>query len=168
MNSDGQTTEKVPTEPCRKEGSKALNCKRLQDKLDYLSREVDRLRASLKNASKAVSSANRTAHQTNKRYYDRRALHREFYLGECVYLYNPARKPGLSRKFFKPWSGPFQITANVSDLNYKILGHKDRKLVVHVNRLKAAHGYNGRESKPRTRKKGGRVRTQSPAVGGMN
>jgi hypothetical protein len=27
VNSDGQTTEKVPTEPRRKEGSKALNCK---------------------------------------------------------------------------------------------------------------------------------------------
>jgi hypothetical protein len=102
VSSDGQTTENVPTEPCRKEGSKPLNCKRLQDKLDHLSREVYRLRASLKNAYKAVSIANRTAHQTDKRYYDRRARHREFKVGEWAYLYNPARKPGLSRKFFKP------------------------------------------------------------------
>ena len=69
VNSDGQTTEKVRTEPCR-DGRKALNCKRLQDKLDHLSREMDRLRARLKNAYKAVTIANRMAHHTNKRYYD--------------------------------------------------------------------------------------------------
>jgi len=118
-----------------------------------LSEQMDRLRANLKNAYKPVTIRNRTAHQTNKRCYDRRPGHREFKLGEWVYLYNPARKPGLSRKFCKPWSGPFQITAKVSDLNYEILGHKDRKMVLHVNRLKAAHGDDGRELKPRTRRK---------------
>ena len=153
VNSDRQTTAKVPTEPRRKEGSKALYRKLLQGKAGHLSQEVDRLRASLKNAYKAVSVANRTAHQTNKRYYNRRARNREFQVDEWVYFYNPARKPGLSRKFFKPWSGIFQIMAKVSDLNYEILGHKDRKLVVHVNRLKAAGGYDGREPKPRMQRK---------------
>ena len=87
-----------------------------------------------------------------KCYYDGRARHREFKVGEWVYMYNTDRKPGLSRKFFKPCYVPFQITAKVSDLIYYILGHKDRKLVVYVNRLKAAHGNDGRVSKPRTRR----------------
>ena len=65
----------------------------------------------------------------------------------------PCQETRHVTKIFKHWSGPFQITAKISDLNYEILGHKDPKLVVHVNRLKAAHGYDGRESKPRTRRK---------------
>jgi len=64
-------------------------------------------------------------------------------------LYNAARKPGLSRKFFKPWSGTFQITAKVSELNYEILGKSDTKSVVHINMLKLAHGEIDRDSNPR-------------------
>ena len=74
---------------------------------------------------------------------------REFQKGEWVFLYNPTRRPVLSRKFVKSWSGPFQIRAKISDLNYEILGHNNRKWVVHINRPKAAHGYEARESNPR-------------------
>jgi hypothetical protein len=52
-----------------------------------------------------------------------------------VYLYNPALKPGLSRKFANPWSGPWQITKKISDLNCEIMDQKGKQ-VVHVNRLK--------------------------------
>jgi len=71
-----------------------------------LKQQMEKLKTSLKQAYKAVTVANRQAHQTNKRYYTRRAKYRKFKIGEWVYLYNPARKPGLSQKFFKPWSGP--------------------------------------------------------------
>ena len=67
VNSDGQTIEMVPTERRRKEGCKALNCKRLQDKLDHMSREVGKLRASFKNAYKAGTIPDRKADQVNKR-----------------------------------------------------------------------------------------------------
>jgi hypothetical protein len=53
-----------------------------------------------------------------------------------VYLYNPALKPGLSRKFANPWSGLWQITKKISDLNYEIMDQKGKRQVVHVNRLK--------------------------------
>ena len=56
-----------------------------------------------------------------------------------MYLYQPARKPGLSAKFFFPWTGPHQITAKLSVLNYEIQDRKAKKQVVHINRLKAAH-----------------------------
>jgi hypothetical protein len=99
-----------------------------------------KLQANLRQAYKAVSEANRAAHRTNKKYYDRRAKQRSFMAGDYVYLYNPARRPGKSSKFHLPWSGPFLVLEKVSDLNYAILGSRDKKLVVHVNRLKLAHG----------------------------
>ena len=37
-----------------------------------------------------------------------------------VYLYNPAKKPGLSRKFLKPWQGLYKVTKKLSDLNYEV------------------------------------------------
>ena len=77
----------------------------------------------------------------------------QFQAGDYVYLYSPARKPGLSRKFHKAWTSPFIITAKISDLNYETLGHNDRKLVVHVNGLKVLHGHDALEPKPRTRRK---------------
>ena len=48
------------------------------------------------------------------------------------------------------WTGPFKVTAKISDLNYESLGQNDRKWVVHINRLKAVHGHVARESKTRT------------------
>jgi len=56
-----------------------------------------------------------------------------------VYLYHPARRPGLSAKIFRPLAGPLQATAKDSDLNYDIQDQCAKKQVVHVNRLKAAH-----------------------------
>jgi hypothetical protein len=58
-----------------------------------------------------------------------------------MYLYHPAKKPGLSVKFHYPWSGPHKITAKISDLNYEIQDKNDKKHIVHLNRLKAAHGF---------------------------
>ena len=74
---------------------------------------------------------------------------REFQKGEWIYLYNPARKPGLSRKFHRAWTGPFKVAAKISDLNYEILGQNNRKWVLNINRLKAARGYEVRDSNPR-------------------
>ena len=83
----------------------------------------------------------------NKR-YDKRAKPRSFEVGSYVYLFNPARKPGLSKKFFSVWSGPYRVTAKLSELNYEILGQNRRKFVVHLNRLKACHGTAGCDSAP--------------------
>jgi len=48
-------------------------------------------------------------------------------------------KPGLSRKFRKPWSGLYKITKKIPDVNYKIVDQNNKTQVVHVNRLKIAH-----------------------------
>ena len=46
-----------------------------------------------------------------------------FYL---VYLYNPAMKSGLARKFYLPWTGPYKITKRNSQLNNEIVSQSDK------------------------------------------
>ena len=87
---------------------------------------IANLKASLELAYESVRLANRKSHDTNKRYYDRQAKQRQFQAEDYAYVYKPARKPGLSRKFNKCWACPYKITAMISYLNYEILGQKDR------------------------------------------
>jgi len=96
-----------------------------------------------------VNETSRKSRERNKKHYDRRAKSRSFANGEYVYLHNPARKPGLSRKFHKYWVGPYKVTSKISELNYEILGKNDRRQVVHISRLKPANGYCAPESKAR-------------------
>jgi len=56
---------------------------------------IENLKACLKHAYKAVAKACRKSHAANKQRYDRHAKLRSFNVGDYVYLYNPARKPGL-------------------------------------------------------------------------
>jgi hypothetical protein len=104
-----------------------------------IDQRIESLKASLRSAFRSVKWANKKSHLKNKKYHDRRAKHREFAVGDLVYLYQPARRPGLSAKFFYPWTGPHQVTAKLSTLNYEIRDRKAKKQIVHINRLKAAH-----------------------------
>jgi hypothetical protein len=60
-------------------------------------------------------------------------------VGDIVYLFNPAKKPGQCQKSLKPWIGPFRVVAKLSDLKYRIVNQFGKESVVHVNRLKKAH-----------------------------
>jgi hypothetical protein len=64
-----------------------------------IDQRVENLKASLRSAFRSVKWANKRSYLRNKRYHDRYAKHREFGVGELVYLYQPARRPGLSAKF---------------------------------------------------------------------
>lgn len=105
--------------------------------------------ASLKQAYKSASFASKTSYLTNRKHYDLRAKQRSFKVAEFVYVYNPAGKPGLFRKFHRIWTGPYQITGKISDLNYEIIGKNGKKQVVHINGLMPALGFYTQESKPR-------------------
>ena len=85
------------------------------------SQRLANLKGTLKLAYESVRRANRKS-RDNKKYYDRRAKHRQFQAGDYVDLNNPARQPGLSRKFHKYWAGPYEKAAKISDLNYEIKG----------------------------------------------
>ena len=103
-------------------------------------RRIENLKASLRRAYKTVAKANRKAHQTNKKFYDRRAKTRGFVKSDFVYLYTPATKVGQSKKFQKFWTGPYQVTRKISELNYEIADRDDKRSIVHVNRLKRCYG----------------------------
>ena len=62
---------------------------------------LENFKVSLRSAYKLVRGANSRSHQNNKEYYDRKAKFRKFEVNDLVYLYNPAIKPGLSKKFKK-------------------------------------------------------------------
>jgi hypothetical protein len=101
--------------------------------------KLENLKSSLRRAYKLVRENTRKSHAYNKRYYDRLAKARSFRAGDLVYVFCPAVKAGRNSKFHKTWSEPCQITAMKSDLNYKIVDHKGKKIVVHINRLKHAY-----------------------------
>ena len=79
-------------------------------------------------------------------------------MNDLVYLYNPAIKPGLSKKF-KKWTGPYKVVTRLSDLNYEIVDQQNKKLV-HVNRLKANH--NPKTWKPKLKQKGTKKLPKKP------
>jgi hypothetical protein len=99
-----------------------------------LEQQMENLKARLRLAYKAVAAANKGAHKTNKSRYDQKARMRTCKEGDYVYLYKPTVKTCLSKKFHYLWSGPFQVTAKRSDLNYELLANQGRKFVVHVIR----------------------------------
>ena len=66
---------------------------------------LENLKSNLRLAYKLAAKANRKLHLNNKRLYDRRAKPRKFEVQDLVSLYNPALKPGLTRKFAKPCIG---------------------------------------------------------------
>ena len=86
-----------------------------------------------------VAKANKKSHAHNKRYYDRRTKQRKFSINDLVYLYNPAFKQALSKKFSKKWRGPYRLSKKITDLNYEITDPQGKKQVVHTNRLKRAY-----------------------------
>ena len=97
---------------------------------------LENLKSRLRTAYEMAREQGRRSHATNKRYFDKHAKHREFQVGDTVYLYNPAVKKGVSSMFRRPW----QVTEKKSRLNYAIVDKRGRRLIVHVNRLKKAYG----------------------------
>jgi hypothetical protein len=85
-----------------------------------------------------VKKVNKKSHLKNKRLYDRKEKLRSIQTCDIVYLNNPAKKLEKCFKFHKYWTGPFQITAKLSDLKYEIISLNNKTQVVHVNRLKIA------------------------------
>jgi len=82
------------------------------------------MRKSVEDFVKSCDLCQRRKGNQNNKGYDRIAKLRNIEENDLVYLYNPANKPGLTRKFHKPWKGPFKIVKKISDLNYRIVDCK--------------------------------------------
>jgi len=75
--------------------------------------------------------------EVNKRAYDFRVKPISFQPGDLVWYFCPRSRPGMSPKWTRFYSGPYQIMRKVNDVNYVIrLSPKSRSMIVHVNKLK--------------------------------
>jgi hypothetical protein len=135
-----------------------LEAKVTEENSDYKQR-LESLNSTLKLAYDSVAKANRASNRNNKRLYDRKAKVRHFKVDDLVYLYNPSVKPGLTKKFSKPWTGPYRITKRLTELNYEILGQNNKKQVVHINKLKSC---NPSSWKPRRKRDPVKSRSKNP------
>ena len=73
-----------------------------------------------------------------KELYDRKR-HGEFYnVGDLVWLHSSVVPRGASRKFHRPWTGPYKIVKKLADITYRIQNCREgcHRLVVHFDRLK--------------------------------
>lgn len=69
--------------------------------------------------------------------YNHKIHGKPFDKGDLVWLFNPAIKRGQSRKFHRPWGGPYRICDKLSDVTYRIQHTGNNKCkVVHFNRMK--------------------------------
>lgn len=71
------------------------------------------------------------AKDSNKLYYDLKADHVQYKVGDKVLLKNEQRKT----KLHNPFIGPYEVTEIVSDVNIRIKIKKKTK-IVHINRTK--------------------------------
>ena len=77
-----------------------------------------------------------------KNLYDRKVAGAPYCVGDLVWLHSPAVARGSSRKFHRPWQGPYKIVKVITDVIYRIQHMKQprRRIVVHYDRLKPYHG----------------------------
>ena len=117
---------------------------------------VEEISRSLKEAYEDVRQKLDEAHKKNKEIYDKGVKGSILTIGDRVWLYIPAVKPGRTRKLSSLWRGPYTIIDRVGDLDYHIqLIGSSKTLIVHRNRLKLCYGEPGhiRQDKRNTQQK---------------
>ena len=99
---------------------------------------VDALKERMQHAYQRVRDHSAVEHQKQKANYDRFSRADTFETGSLVLLHCPAVPRGKSRKFYRPWQGPFKVVKKIGSVVYRIqhLQNPRKRLVVHSNRLK--------------------------------
>lgn len=87
---------------------------------------------------------------------------RTFAEGDWVYLYTPAISSGESKKFRKPWKGPYLVVERNSEITYTLQVRGER-ILVHVNRLKLSAREGTGSSPSRLREEKGYVFDHHPS-----
>ena len=77
-----------------------------------------------------------------KEVYDRTIKGHSYQVDDVVFLHSSVVPRGCSRKFVRPWQGPFKVIKVISPSVYRIMdcSNPRKKHVVHFNRLKPASG----------------------------
>ena len=101
---------------------------------------ADLLKVRLSDAYQRVNRHVESQQRNQKKYYDRGQRGKPYTVGDIVLLHEPAVQRGNSRKFHRPWKGPFKIVKVISSSVYRIqhCKHGRRRKVVYFNRLKPA------------------------------
>ena len=82
-----------------------------------------------------------TCQERRKETHDRDSRGAQFKVGDRVWLYVPAIKPGKTKKLSSLWRGPYTVLDKTSPVNYSIqLIGVTTAVTVHRNRLKPCYG----------------------------
>ena len=102
---------------------------------------VEEVGLSLKTAYNNIRQSIEKTHKANKSRHDKKVSGCNFAVGDLVWLYVPAVKPGRTKKFSCLWRGPYTVIDKTGPVDYKIqlLGSM-KTIVVHRNRLKTCYG----------------------------
>ena len=76
--------------------------------------------------------------QKMKEYYDQKAKIPTFEVGQCVWVYRPKTKTGLSSKLLHNWFGPYRIVEQSSPVHFQLHTDTNKKVTfaIHANRMK--------------------------------
>ena len=99
---------------------------------------LDALKERMQHAYQRVGDHSAVEQQKQKANYDRFSRADTFETGSLVLLHCPAVPRGKSRKFYRPWQGPFKVVKKIGSVVYRIqhLQNPRKRLVIHSNRLK--------------------------------
>ena len=109
--------------------------KRDQSRTDY----AIEMRKTLDQVYEVARDHLQLAHKRQQDYYDRSTRGKRFKQRESVWLHTPVLKKGLAPKFHEPWTRPFKVKKQLSDVTYGIhnMANKTSK-VMDFNSLKRA------------------------------
>ena len=98
------------------------------------------LKRQLQLAYARVRKYSRKEQLHQKEVYNRHVKGDSYHVNDMVLLHCPAIPRGLSRKFHKPWQGPYRVVKIIGPTVYRIADctNPRKKKVVHFNRLKRA------------------------------
>ena len=100
-------------------------------KSEYIRRLLQNFRDVHNNARQHL----KTSLKIQKTAYDKRLKIAKFQPGDLVYRSNLLLKKGQCRKLESPWTGPFLVMEQLSDVTYKVRGRK-RNFVLHHDNLR--------------------------------
>ena len=97
------------------------------------------MKRQLQQAYARVREYSRKEQLHQKEVYDRYVKGDAYHVNDMVFLHCPAIPRGLSRKFHKPWQGPYRVVKIIGPTVYRIADCTNpRKKVVNFNHLKRA------------------------------
>lgn len=102
------------------------------------SQHASNLRTRLDDAYSRVQEQMKLAQRQQKTLYDHKNKGAPFNVGDRVWLHIATVPRGASRKFHRPWQGPYKAVKVLSDVVYRIQKEDSprKRCVVHFDRLK--------------------------------